>query len=210
MCMWGLGLGACFDRKLYFTRDICEEKWIPNDLAPPKKSVPAPWQKQSQPPNRPVRLRKRVCAFTTPSLDIPVLQGSPASVMTWARNWAIPMGSCPWNKQWREDRVAGLNWGIFGMASSKLREWEKMKFAEGEISLCHFWHTTFLPPPPPNTHTHTHNTPFKHRPQSHRVGMHGQISQQAGDRWLSMLHWKATFVAVNTFWGGLVEVGGGG
>ena len=31
-----------FDGKLYFTRDICEEKWIPKDLVPPKKSVAAP------------------------------------------------------------------------------------------------------------------------------------------------------------------------
>ena len=31
-----------FDGKLYFTRDICEEKRIPEDLVPPKKLVPAP------------------------------------------------------------------------------------------------------------------------------------------------------------------------
>ena len=36
------GLGHVFDGKLYFTRDICEEKWIPKDLVPPKKSVAAP------------------------------------------------------------------------------------------------------------------------------------------------------------------------
>ena len=36
------GLGNVFDGKLYFTRDICEEKWIPKDLVPPKKSVDAP------------------------------------------------------------------------------------------------------------------------------------------------------------------------
>ena len=31
------GLGHVFDGKLFFTRDICEEKWIPKDLVPPKK-----------------------------------------------------------------------------------------------------------------------------------------------------------------------------
>ena len=36
------GLGHVFDGKMYFTRDICEEKWIPKDLVPPKKSVAAP------------------------------------------------------------------------------------------------------------------------------------------------------------------------
>ena len=36
------GLGHVFDGKLYFMRDICEEKWIPKDLVPPKKSVAAP------------------------------------------------------------------------------------------------------------------------------------------------------------------------
>ena len=36
------GLGHVFDVKLCFTRDICEEKWIPKDLVPPKKSVAAP------------------------------------------------------------------------------------------------------------------------------------------------------------------------
>ena len=35
------GLGHVFDGKLYFSRDICVEKWIPKDLAPPKNSVPA-------------------------------------------------------------------------------------------------------------------------------------------------------------------------
>ena len=25
------GLGHVFDGKLYFTRDICEEKWVPKD-----------------------------------------------------------------------------------------------------------------------------------------------------------------------------------
>ena len=54
------GLGYVFDGKLYFTPDICEEKWIPKDLAPPKKLVPAPAQEQNQPPNRPVRLYNRV------------------------------------------------------------------------------------------------------------------------------------------------------
>ena len=39
----GVGaLGHVFDGKLYFTRDICEEKWIPKDLVPTKKPVPAP------------------------------------------------------------------------------------------------------------------------------------------------------------------------
>ena len=38
------GLGHVFDGKLYFSRDICEETWIPKDLAPPKKPVPAPKQ----------------------------------------------------------------------------------------------------------------------------------------------------------------------
>ena len=38
------GLGYVFDGKLYFTRDICAEKWIPKDLAPPKnKLVPHVW-----------------------------------------------------------------------------------------------------------------------------------------------------------------------
>ena len=59
-CTWSLGsLGHVFDGKLYFTRDICEEKWIPMDLVPPKKSSAAPKargkaalsQEQSQPPN---------------------------------------------------------------------------------------------------------------------------------------------------------------
>ena len=36
------GLGHVFDGKLYFTRDICEEKLIPKDLVPPKKLVAAP------------------------------------------------------------------------------------------------------------------------------------------------------------------------
>ena len=45
------GLGHVFDGKLYFTRDICEEKWMPKDLVPPKKSVVAPKQEQSQSPN---------------------------------------------------------------------------------------------------------------------------------------------------------------
>ena len=37
------GLGHVSGVKLYFTRDICEEKWIPKDSPPPKKkSVPAP------------------------------------------------------------------------------------------------------------------------------------------------------------------------
>ena len=36
------GLSHVFDGKLYFTRDICEEQWIPKDLVPPKKSVAAP------------------------------------------------------------------------------------------------------------------------------------------------------------------------
>ena len=36
------GLGQVFDGKLYFTRDICEEKWIPKDLVPRKKSLAAP------------------------------------------------------------------------------------------------------------------------------------------------------------------------
>ena len=30
------GLGHVFDGKRYFTRDICEEKWIPKDMVPPK------------------------------------------------------------------------------------------------------------------------------------------------------------------------------
>ena len=34
--------GHVFDGKLYVTRDMCEEKWIPKELAPPLKSVPAP------------------------------------------------------------------------------------------------------------------------------------------------------------------------
>ena len=33
------GLGHVFDGKLYFTPDICEEKWIPKNLEPPKKSI---------------------------------------------------------------------------------------------------------------------------------------------------------------------------
>ena len=36
------GLGHVFDGKMYFTRDICEEKWIPKDLVPPKTLVFAP------------------------------------------------------------------------------------------------------------------------------------------------------------------------
>ena len=36
------GLGHVFDGKLYFTRDISEEKWIPKDLVSPKKLVAAP------------------------------------------------------------------------------------------------------------------------------------------------------------------------
>ena len=36
------GLGHVFDEKVYFTRDMCEEKWIPKYLVPPKKSVAAP------------------------------------------------------------------------------------------------------------------------------------------------------------------------
>ena len=36
------GLGHVFDGKMFFTRDICEEKWIPKDLVPPKKLVAAP------------------------------------------------------------------------------------------------------------------------------------------------------------------------
>ena len=36
------GLGHVFDGKLYFTRDIFEEKWIPKDLVSPKKLVAAP------------------------------------------------------------------------------------------------------------------------------------------------------------------------
>ena len=61
------GLGHVFDGKLYFIRDICEEKWIPKDLVPPKKSVvapkarakAAPSQEQSQPPNGLVWLCKQ-------------------------------------------------------------------------------------------------------------------------------------------------------
>ena len=36
------GLGHVFDGKLCFTRDMCEEKWIPKDLVHPKKLVAAP------------------------------------------------------------------------------------------------------------------------------------------------------------------------
>ena len=35
-------LGHVFDGKLYFARDLWEEKWVPEDLAPLEKSVPAP------------------------------------------------------------------------------------------------------------------------------------------------------------------------
>ena len=34
------------------TRAFCEEKWIPKDLAPPKKLVPAPKASASQPPKK--------------------------------------------------------------------------------------------------------------------------------------------------------------
>ena len=33
-CMWVGGLGHVFDGKLYFTRSICEEKWIPTTPLP--------------------------------------------------------------------------------------------------------------------------------------------------------------------------------
>ena len=46
------GLGHVFDGKWYFTRDICEEKWIPKDLVPPKKSVAARRQEQRLPPSQ--------------------------------------------------------------------------------------------------------------------------------------------------------------
>ena len=35
-------LGCVFGGRLCFTRHICEEKWIPKDLAPAEKLVPAP------------------------------------------------------------------------------------------------------------------------------------------------------------------------
>ena len=62
------GLGHLFDGKLYCTRDVCEEKWIPKDLVSPKKLVPAPkarpksaLEARAKPtPNRLVRLRKQV------------------------------------------------------------------------------------------------------------------------------------------------------
>ena len=54
------GFGHVFDGKFCFTRDICEEKWMPQDLASPKKSVPAPKVRAKPAPNRLVSLSKQV------------------------------------------------------------------------------------------------------------------------------------------------------
>ena len=68
------GLGHVFDGKLCFTRDICEEKWIPKDLASPKKPLPTPKarakpthkarakpQNSPPPPSLPLDIQLRGC-----------------------------------------------------------------------------------------------------------------------------------------------------
>ena len=62
------GLGHVFDGKLYFTRDMCEEKWIPKDLAPPKKSVPAP-KARAKPAPKQVDLVAQAGAKPAPCSD---------------------------------------------------------------------------------------------------------------------------------------------
>ena len=57
------GLGHVFDGKMYFTRDICEEKWIPKDLVPLKKLVAAPKARAKfarQPRAKPATKRTRL------------------------------------------------------------------------------------------------------------------------------------------------------
>ena len=71
------GLGHAFGGKLYLTRDTCEEKWIPKDLAPPKKSAPAPKARAKPAPKAGAGTEpaaKPAPRFMPPQHSVPVIQ----------------------------------------------------------------------------------------------------------------------------------------
>ena len=87
------GLGHVFDGKLYFTRDICEEKWIPKDLVPPKKSVAAPKARGKvapQPRGKPAGLAVQAGAKAAAKPAPRAIASSSSASSLCLRQWRVP------------------------------------------------------------------------------------------------------------------------